>query len=131
MEIIIDLEEKQKIKAFIEEARKEYDLEVVNQMSKSNYDRALKNFELKLEKMCSSEYQEECFQRLQKNKNQELFEGAYTRKEFLKVYFYNSENNWIVQYNLRYKVTGKRELKLILTEEVSQKNNVGAYVKVN
>lgn len=131
MERKVNLKNLEKIKEFIEEAKKEHDLEVVSNMSKNNYDRAVKNFEKKLEKFCTKEFQEECYQKLQKNKNGELFEGAYTKKEFLKVYFYNAEENWIVQYFLRFKVIGKTELELILEKDVVQKKIVGNYVKVN
>ena len=131
MERKVNLKNLEKIKEFIEEAKKEHDLEVVSNMSKSNYDRAIKNFEKKLEKFCTKEFQEECYQKLQKNKNGEFFEGAYTKKEFLKVYFYNAEGNWIVQYFLRFKVIGKNELELMLEKDVVQKKIVGNYVKVN
>lgn len=131
IERTINLKNLTKIKDFINEAKKEHDLEVVSNMSKSNYDRAVKNFEKKLEKMCSKEYQEECFLKLQKNKKEEFFEGAYTKKEFLKVYFYNAEGNWIIQYYLRYKVTGKTELELMLEKDVVQKELVGNYAKIN
>ena len=131
MERKVNLKNLEKIKEFIEEAKKEHDLEVVSNMSKNNYDRAIKNFEKKLEKFCTKEFQEECFQKLQKNKNGEFFEGAYTKKEFLKVYFYNAEDNWIVQYFLRFKVIGKTELELMLEKDVVQKKIVGNYVKVN
>lgn len=127
----MNLKNLEKIKEFIEEAKKEHDLEVVSNMSKNNYDRAIKNFEKKLEKFCTKEFQEECYQKLQKNKNGEFFEGAYTKKEFLKVYFYNAEENWIVQYFLRFKVIGKTELELMLEKDVVQKKIVGNYVKVN
>ena len=63
--------------------------EVVNTYVSSSMKTAIKNFEKKLEKFCTKEFQEECYQKLQKNKNGEFFEGAYTKKEFLKVYFYN------------------------------------------
>lgn len=131
MERKVNLKNLEKIKEFIEEAKKEHDLEVVSNMSKNNYDRAIKNFEKKLEKFCTKEFQEECYQKLQKNKNGEFFEGAYTKKEFLKVYFYNAEENWIVQYFLRFKVIGKTELELMLEKDVVQKKIVGNYVKVN
>ena len=131
MERKVNLKNLEKIKDFINEAKKEHDLEVVSNMSKSNYDRAIKNFEKKLEKFCTKEFQEECYQKLQKNKNGEFFEGAYTKKEFLKVYFYNAEENWIVQYFLRFKVIGKTELELMLEKDVVQKKIVGNYVKVN
>lgn len=131
MERKVNLKNLEKIKEFIEEAKKEHDLEVVSNMSKSNYDRAIKNFEKKLEKFCTKEFQEECYQKLQKNKNGEFFEGAYTKKEFLKVYFYNAEGNWVVQYFLRFKVIGKNELELMLEKDVVQKKIVGNYVKVN
>jgi len=131
MERKVNLKNLEKIKEFIEEAKKEYDLEVVSNMSKSNYDRAIKNFEKKLERFCTKEFQEECYQKLQKNKNGEFFEGAYTKKEFLKVYFYNAEENWVVQYFLRFKVIGKTELELILEKDVVQKKIVDNYVKVN
>ena len=62
----INLRNLEKIKEFIEVSKKEYDLEVVSNMSKNNYDRAIKNFESKLEKFCTKEFQEECFQKLQK-----------------------------------------------------------------
>ena len=127
----MNLKNLEKIKEFIEEAKKEHDLEVVSNMSKNNYDRAIKNFEKKLEKFCTKDFQEECYQKLQKNKNGEFFEGAYTKKEFLKVYFYNAEDNWIVQYFLRFKVIGKTELELMLEKDVVQKKIVGNYVKVN
>ena len=131
MERKVNLKNLEKIKEFIEEAKKEHDLEVVSNMSKSNYDRAIKNFEKKLERFCTKEFQEECYQKLQKNKNGEFFEGAYTKKEFLKVYFYNAEENWVVQYFLRFKVIGKTELELILEKDVVQKKIVDNYVKVN
>ena len=131
MERKVNLKNLEKIKEFIEEAKKEHDLEVVSNMSKNNYDRAIKNFEKKLEKFCTKDFQEECYQKLQKNKNGEFFEGAYTKKEFLKVYFYNAEDNWIVQYFLRFKVIGKTELELMLEKDVVQKKIVGNYVKVN
>ena len=131
MERKVNLKNLEKIKEFIEEAKKEHDLEVVSNMSKNNYDRAIKNFEKTLEKFCTKEFQEECYQKLQKNKNGEFFEGAYTKKEFLKVYFYNAEENWIVQYFLRFKVIGKTELELMLEKDVVQKKIVGNYVKVN
>ena len=131
MERKVNLKNLEKIKEFIEEAKKEYDLEVVSNMSKSNYDRAIKNFEKKLERFCTKEFQEECYQKLQKNKNGEFFEGAYTKKEFLKVYFYNAEENWVVQYFLRFKVIGKTELELMLEKDVVQKKIVDNYVKVN
>ena len=50
MERKVNLKNLEKIKEFIEEAKKEHDLEVVSNMSKNNYDRAIKNFEKKLEK---------------------------------------------------------------------------------
>ena len=131
MERKVNLKNLEKIKEFIEEAKKEHDLEVVSNMSKNNYDRAIKNFEKKLEKFCTKDFQEECYQKLQKNKNGEFFEGAYTKKEFLKVYFYNAEENWVVQYFLRFKVIGKTELELILEKDVVQKKIVDNYVKVN
>ena len=131
MERKVNLKNLEKIKEFIEEAKKEHDLEVVSNMSKNNYDRAIKNFEKKLEKFCTKDFQEECYQKLQKNKNGEFFEGAYTKKEFLKVYFYNAEDNWIVQYFLRFKVIGKTELELMLEKDVVQKKIVDNYVKVN
>ena len=131
MERKVNLKNLEKIKEFIEEAKKEHDLEVVSNMSKSNYDRAIKNFEKKLERFCTKEFQEECYQKLQKNKNGEFFEGTYTKKEFLKVYFYNAEENWVVQYFLRFKVIGKTELELILEKDVVQKKIVDNYVKVN
>ena len=131
MERKVNLKNLEKIKEFIEEAKKEHDLEVVSNMSKNNYDRAIKNFEKKLEKFCTKDFQEECYQKLQKNKNGEFFEGAYTKKEFLKVYFYNAEENWVVQYFLRFKVIVKTELELILEKDVVQKKIVDNYVKVN
>ena len=131
MEKTINLRNLEKIKEFIEVSKKEYDLEVVSNMSKNNYDRAIKNFESKLEKFCTKEFQEECFQKLQKNKNGEFFEGACTKKEFLKIYFYNAEENWIVQYFLRFKVIGKTELELVLEEDVIQKKIEGTYAKPN
>ena len=58
-----------------------------NGMSEANYKRATDNFEKKLEKMSTVEYQTELFGRLQKNKKQELIVGAMTKKEICKIYF--------------------------------------------
>ena len=57
------------LKDFIRQMREEYSEDFSNGMSEANYKRAVDNFEKKLEKMSTAEYQTELFGRLQKNKN--------------------------------------------------------------
>ena len=59
------------LKDFIRQMREEYSEDFSNGMSEANHKRAVDNFEKKLEKMSTVEYQTELFGRLQKNKKQE------------------------------------------------------------
>lgn len=107
----------EKAKDFIKQLREEYSQEHSNEMSESNYKRAVDNFEKKLEKMVTTEYQEELLKRLQKNKKQELILGAKTKKEFCKIYFNTQYEKEFIVFCFRYKVITATEIELILEED--------------
>ena len=107
----------EELKNFLNEAREEYSEELTNGMSQANYKRAIDNFEKKLEKMSGEPYQTEVLRRLQKNKKQELIVGAYTKKEFCKVYFNQQYEEQFIVFYFRYKVVEPKKVILVLEED--------------
>ena len=105
------------LKDFIRQMREEYSEDFSNGMSEANHKRAVDNFEKKLEKMSTVEYQTELFGRLQKNKKQELIVGAMTKKEICKIYFNTIFDDEFIVFCFRYKVINPTTIELILEED--------------